>query len=629
MKQFLFIIFLICSLFAAQGQTPQNEIQTTSRLANAYYSAAEYEKAAPLLLEVYNLSKNSNYFRLYIQSMIELQQFEEAEEQIKNELKKRRSHVDFIIHYGYLLKAQKKNKEAEKKYEEAIQLIPANKGNYLTAASAFVNWQEYEWAKKVYLKGREVIPQEQFNYELARIYLYLHDYEQMMEEYLHLIRQDEKHLRRVESTLASALRIDVDNELRDEFRKQVLKRVQAEPNITGYNRLLIWFFLQEKQFAGALRQLIALDRRTGEEDPQIFQLGQIALNNEMYDDAKRAFHYLVEKGENSPFFMQAYVKNVHASFLHFTNMDQDNPSEGQLLAGQFEQSLEMLGMHEGTISLRLDYAHLLTFYLNDPEKAIDLLEKSLTIPRLRAEETGMLKTGLADIYLYSGDQWEATLLYSQAIDVNKNNALGDEVKLKKAKLAYFMGNFSWAKAQLDVLKASTSKLTANDALELSMLIGNNLNLDTTAIPLELFARADYLFFRNQDTKAMATLDSIAEAFPSHSLTDKILFRKAKIAIDQNNYTQAAGYLREITENYHSGLLADDALFMLAELYNYHLDEKEKAKELYREMLTKHPGSVFTEESRDKFRELREAYPDSQELKEEPFFRGIVIPDEIN
>jgi hypothetical protein len=152
-----------------------------------------------------------------------------------------------------------------------------------------------------------------------------------------------------------------------------------------------------------------------------------------------------------------------------------------------------------------------------------VLEKGLEIPRLKPEESGMLKTEMADIYVFAGDPWEATLLYSQVIDANKNNALGDEVKLKKAKLGYYMGNFSWAKAQLDVLKASTSKLTANDAMELSMLIGNNLNLDSTAVPLQMFARADLLFFRNKDAEAMATLDSIAELYPYHTLTDNILF----------------------------------------------------------------------------------------------------------
>jgi tetratricopeptide (TPR) repeat protein len=631
MKYIVATLFLFFNINLVLSQDRQNEIQTTSKLALSYYNAKDYEKAAPLLLEVYNLSKNNYYFRLFLTSLIELQQFEEADSQIQNEIRKQRNpNPEFLIHWGYILKAQKKIREGDEKYQQAIAAIPLNKGNYLAVANSFIQWQEYEWAKKVYLKGREIISQEPFHHELARVYLYLRDYDQMMEEYLNLLRHDESQLQRIESALAAAMRIDVDDGLRSGFRTQVLKRIQSEPNVTGYNRLLIWFFLQEKQFGGALRQSIALDRRTGQEETRIYQLGQMALNNKMYDDAARAFNYLVEKGENTPFFVPAFVQNIHASYLHFTTGGIEPKPDGEQLAGRFESGLEMLGYNSGTIRLISDYAHLLAFYLGETEKAIAVLEKGMEIPRLKPEEMGLLKTEMADIYVFAGDPWEATLLYSQVIDANKNNALGDEVKLKKARLGYYMGNFSWAKAQLDVLKASTSKLTANDAMELSMLIGNNLNLDTTAVPLQMFARADLLFFRNKDTEALATLDSIAELFPYHSLTDNILFRKANIEIDRTNYEIAVEYLQEITESFSYGLLADNALFLLAELYNYHLNEKEKAKELYRRMLTHHPGSVFTEESREKFRELREIYPDVlNNSKEELFFQGTALPDETN
>ncbi len=124
-----------------------------------------------------------------------------------------------------------------------------------------------------------------------------------------------------------------------------------------------------------------------------------------------------------------------------------------------------------------------------------VLKKGLAISRLNPEQQGMLKTEMADTYVYNNDPWEATLIYSQVIEANKNNSLGDEVKLKKARLAYYIGNFSWAKAQLDVLKASTSKLTANDAMELSLLIGNNLNLDTTAAPLTCLQKPICVFFK--------------------------------------------------------------------------------------------------------------------------------------
>ena len=69
--------------------------------------------------------------------------------------------------------------------------------------------------------------------------------------------------------------------------------------------------------------------------------------------------------------------------------------------------------------------------------------------------------------------------------------------------------------------------------------------------------------------------------------------------------------------------------MLAELNNNNLGEKEKAKELYRLMLTRYPGSVFVEEAREKFRELREIYPDVISNPQEELFLEETVPDEIN
>jgi hypothetical protein len=625
------LILLLNFVFqTALAQTQPTRLQSTTQLALSYYNAKDFEKAAPLLYEVYELSKNNYYFRLYLTSLIELQRFEEAEAQIKKEIKKLRSpSPELQIHWGYLLKTQGNKKEAEQKYTEALNMTSTDRPTIMMVANAFTQWQEFEWTKKVYLKARRENSEEHFSYELALAYMYLRDYEQMMEEYLNLIAHDEKQLQRVESALSSAMRIDVDNSLRTSFRTQVLKRIQAEPNVIGYNRLLIWFFLQEKQFAGALRQSIALDKRTGEEDMQIYQLGQMALNNSVFNEAERAFNYLVEKGENAPLFIPANEQKIHAAYLRFKSENNQSREEAKKLADMFEKGLETLGYIAATLNLIGDYAHLLAFYLDDSEKAISVLQKGLEIPRLRPEQSGILKTEMADIYIYAGDPWEATLLYSQVIESNKNNLLGDEVKLKKAMLGYYMGNFGWAKAQLDVLKASTSKFTANDAMELSMLIGNNLNLDTTAVPLQMFARADLLFFRNKEARAMATLDSIAEIYPYHSLMENILLRKAKIEIEQNRYELAAEYLQEITENHSYGLLADKALFMLAELNNYNLGEKEKAKELYRLMLTRYPGSVFVEESREKFRELRETYPDIITNPQEELFLDETVPDEIN
>ena len=211
---------------------------------------------------------------------------------------------------------------------------------------------------------------------------------------------------------------------------------------------------------------------------------------------------------------------------------------------------------------------------------------------------------LGDIYILTGEVWEAALIYGQVEKQFANEPVGQEAKFKNARLSYFQGDFDWAKAQLDVLKASTSQLFANDALNLRLLISDNLQNESDTSALRIYSRADMLLFKNQPENALITLDSINKQFPSNSLADDILMAKAKIYLKQNNFTSATSELQKIINDYSFDLWGDDALFMLAELYENNLKDNEKAKTYYQKIITDFPGSLYVVEARKRFRALR-------------------------
>ncbi len=623
MKQILLIIVLAFCVLHGFPQNNKPKKETTSQLASKYYSQKNYEKAGPLYKSLFETSQNNYYFKMYFRCLISLEDYELAEKEISREIKKDKKRPEYYVYLGYIQSQQKREEEAEKNYQEALRKIPNNKSAYLTTANTFIQWGLYEYAKNTYLQGKSKLNNEEFHYELARSYYYLRNYDLMMTEYLNYLRLDENNLDRVQSNLSSVLRLDFNNELHNKFRSMALKQVQLEPNILSFNRLLIWFFLQEGKFANALRQSVALDKRTGMEDVKILALANMALNNRKYKDAENAYTYLMNKGEESPYYTQSFILNLKASYMHFIQEESNDPEQGKLLAGQMKEGIDSLGNLLLAYELIIDYADILAFYLQKPDEAIEAINKGLKIPGLNAIETGRLKTKLADIYIYNEDPWEATLIYSQVIDANKKNPLGDEVKLKKARLGYYLGNFSWAKAQLDVLKASTSKLTSNDAFELSLFIGENLNLDTTEVPLKMFARADLYFFQNKDSMAYASLDSIENLFPYHTLVDDILMRKAKINIQNRNYLEASGQLKQIIDEFSFEKFSDDALYMLASLYHHNLANEDKAQELYKQLMTSHPGSIYVVDARKNFRILRGDFIEEDPVlnKEEFFFKG--------
>ena len=122
---------------------------------------------------------------------------------------------------------------------------------------------------------------------------------------------------------------------------------------------------------------------------------------------------------------------------------------------------------------------------------------------------------------------------------------GYEAKFRRARLAYYMGNFEWAKALLDVLKASTSKLIANDAFGISLLINDNTYNDSIEYPLQLFADADLYTYQNKDSLALMKLDTLKGKYFSHSLMDEVLFKESHIYLKNRKYDLAAESLENI------------------------------------------------------------------------------------
>jgi len=214
------------------------------------------------------------------------------------------------------------------------------------------------------------------------------------------------------------------------------------------------------------------------------------------------------------------------------------------------------------------------------------------------------KLSLADFYLMQGEIWESTLLYSQVDKDFKDDVLGHEARLRNAKLSYYAGDFQWAQAQFDVLKASTSKLISNDALDLSVFILDNMGLDTSIAALKLYAEADLLVFQNRIDESFLKLDTLNKNFPGHSLEDDILYLKSKIYLKQQDYIKSAEMLQLIIDNLADGIRADNALYGLAQLYENQLNDPEKAKELYAKIFIEYSGSTFAVDARKRFRILR-------------------------
>ena len=103
---------------------------------------------------------------------------------------------------------------------------------------------------------------------------------------------------------------------------------------------------------------------------------------------------------------------------------------------------------------------------------------------------------------------------------------------------------------------------------------------------------------------VSLLDSMFTRYPGHSITDDVYYQKARIYQRLGNYQQAIANLKSLTENHGQDVLGDDALFLMAQIYQENLNDAAKAQELFTDLMTQHPGSMFVVEARKRVRKLR-------------------------
>ncbi|MBD3749779.1 MAG: tetratricopeptide repeat protein [Sphingobacteriales bacterium] len=568
-------------------------------LANQFFKNGEYEKALSIYDQLYH-TKNGDqiFYQEYINTLLKLKKFDEAEKIIK---KKIRENPKYKIDLGQLYLEKGDNHEANKIFDAVLDDMPANQMAISETANSFYAIGNYDYAIKTFLTGRKILKDEDiFGYELINLYRFKRIKDGLTIELLKLITQHPEFLQMAKNNISRTF----ENEDDYNFLKiQLLKRIQKDPQNTNYIDLLAWQYIQQKQFDLALIQIIALDKRNNDDGGRVYALGNILIENKVVDAATKAFDYLINKGEKSSYYIPAKVALLRLKNQQVLDGNYQ-PADIQSLVDAYNELLDQFGRNFQTAFAIRQLAHLKAFYQNKFAEAEDLLTQAINYPGLKPETQSEIKLDLADIYVSDNQRWEAALLYGQVEKSFSGEPLGQKAKFKNAKLSFYNGDFAWAKAQLDVLKASTSQLIANDALDLSLLIQENLANDSTGNALKLYAKADLLQYKNQNQQAILTLDSVATLYPQNDLADDILMMKANIYIKQKDYNKASESFQKIIANYSYGIWADDALFKLATLEEDHLNDKVNAQKHYEELIEKFPGSLFVIEARKRFRNLR-------------------------
>lgn len=636
-KSILFVLFFSLPLVTA-AQNIQ-EIQ----LANEYLIKGDKVKALELYRE---LAKNDNNIPTihnnYFNVLLDLGKFEEARDYLRKILKRDGSNLQYKLDLAIVYVRSEELSKADKYIRD---LIDENKANVqaIKALSDYLSSRSLtDYAILALKESREFLGNPQiFSLDLAMLYRLQGDKDKMVQEYLGYVTQSSANIQYVKNVMQALLA--KPDEL-ESLEKILYDKVQKYPDVEVYSDLLIWVTMQQKNFYAAFVQARAYDKRYKTEGEKTMEVAQVALDNKDYKNAAKIYRYVTKEFQGSSTYLMARLGLIKTREEEVKSSYPVNKDSVRTLIADYENFIEKYPDNSYSLEAQRSEALLYATYLDNKEASVKILNELITNPKVNNQLKSKAKLDLGDIYLLSGEPWESTLLYSQVEKLQRENALGYEAKLKNAKLSYFKGNFNLAQEHLDILKEATSREIANDAMELSMLIKENIAFDSTGEALKKYAGIQLMLYQNKTEEALRSLETFStfsekwmskeEAFEQNlkglkqqgdsvlvtqsnltstaSIQDDVYWLEANIRMQRGEFPAAISLLEKILKEYPEDVLADDAFFLEADIYDRQMKDNTKAMELYREFLNRFPGSVFAAEARKRFRTLRGDF-DNQNL----------------
>jgi len=603
MNRLIVFVFFLLTLGANAQVLRLNPPLATDNtsLIIQYYRDGEYEKAVVLLEKVFASANNEGYFDIYFNSLLKLKRYDVAEKTVKKLMRQSPENEAYPVALGKLYQEKGDIQAANKIFNEVISKLPKDEFKIRSLANSFYRFENYDFAVQTFKQGRKILGNDEFFvYELLNIYRFKKDKPMLMQEYLDALATLPQLLPQAQAILPVIFDDKADYQT---FQIGILKKIQKFPDAEVYIQLLTWNYIQQQEFDMALRQLIAFDKRTKADGGTLFNAIYTFVDNSAYETAIKAYEYLLTKGKDNPYYLPSKIELLNTKY-NIQTTGKPILADLNLLAKDYQTLLDENGKNKNTLFAIKKLANLHAYYLYQAEKAEKGLEEALQMPGLSSQDLGQLKLDLGDVYILTNQPWEAFLVYEQVSKQFEGQSIGNEARFRSAKLSFYQGNFEYSNGQCQVLKAATSQLIANDALNLSLLISDNIQTPTDSNALKMYADAEMLIFRNLPAKAINKLDSIAIAYPQNGLADAVMMTKAKILIKSNEFQKAADILKKLSEDFKDGIWTDDALFKLGDLYEKKLNDIVQAKLYFQKLVTDYPGSMFSAEARKRFRNLR-------------------------
>ena len=628
-----FLCTLLCIVSSAvvgqsnNGNNPTPNPDSNKELAYVLYNQNDFTRAAILLEDIVEANPRDELsYRRYLQCLIKTNQQEKAIKFVKKKVKKSPYPILYVVDECYVNTTfpdgpnkQKYTLRAEELKALIIEQLTVHAmeqmgQQHIAIAQRFEQYELKEYAIAVLQSADQILGDinPEISNKLAELYMETGNREKGLQRYVMLMLSGVP-FESMKQVFETQITDSADYVL---LQRLLLKQIEQNPEVTAFSEGLKWTFVKQGNWQSAFLYTRSIDKRLKENGERVFELGELCQSNGECPVALQCFQYCI--GLKETFFDPALAQAKWIDVTYDITMKGRPRIEDviqlqkQMLA--FEQNY---GPQEASLFNALKYAQLLIRYdslfavtqesgkISGSQQAIKLLEKYIDpSTHLKKISLAKVKMTLGDVLLSRGDVWTSELLYAQVEKDFTEEEMGQFAKFKRAELSFYRGDFDWASMQLEVLKSATTQLISNDAMELALVIIDNLGIDSNYTALTWYGKA--LLAEKQQHYKLANkyLDSITTEFPGHGLSDEILFVKARMAETNGDYVAATNLLETLSIAYNFDILADNALYKLGMLYMYSMNQPEKAKIAFEKLIEKYSSSVYIVDARREYRKIR-------------------------
>jgi tetratricopeptide (TPR) repeat protein len=463
------------------------------------------------------------------------------------------------------------------------------KSSYIEISQAYLRNGFYNEATQVYLDGRKKLNDSTvFTRELGSLYQRQRQYYQAAREFYNFTSSDSANER--DGFVQLEYLIDHTDE-KDQLIKAFRDIITENPKSHLAHRVYADLFQKEGNLDSAFENYKIVDQLYNDDGEYLFQFSSTCLKEQDYRMASRVCRYILSRYPEKSFSWRARV-NLAASFLKLNQSDSAIGIYHEIISSGFDARIRL----EGNYLLGMTFLDKL--YQTDSARHYfnSLLKND---PQNTWKDRVLLKIGKS--YIVDGELDKADSIYLIVNTKRIKKSEKESVLFERAQIKFFSKEYSEARGLYNLLiGVHPRSLYVNDCLRKILIIDENSGI--AVIDLDFYSEAERYLWQNKSDSALARLMELTNRGGS-SLSALATFQAGVIYYDREDYSQSFELFTRMLDSFEDSYYSAESQKYLGDLYFYHFNDHEKAREAYRLILENYPNRLLYEYARRQLRKL--------------------------